>query len=526
MSTLNTVLQKQTTSSILEAPQKSTRPVPLISQTNSTLNIALQNETNSSNVYAYITGLAINNSYSVFLLQSDGVTPYYPSSPSSNGSQLAMNCAIALGAPGNTRIVTIPQLAGARVWFSVNSPLTFLLNPGPGLVEPSVTNPSDPNINSYWDFCELTFNSFQVFANITYVDFVSLPISLTLTNTSGDTQHVSGMPSNGLDTICAGLRAQDASDHAGWSNLVVTSNGTNLRALSPNNGIVMNNSLFSGYYDSYVNAVWSKYSNATLTIDTQAFWGSVNGEVSNETLIFSGIGSWKKPSTADIFNCSSGAFSNTAGEIGNIAARLCAGFNRSTLLLDNNEPDDEDPSTYYQTSPTNHYSRIVHAANLDGRGYAFPYDDVHPTNGEDLSGSVADSSPQLLTVTVGGNGAHTKLRHRRGLEVVNIPTQFPISSQKQLTFNGDLKEASPAYYSIQQRDLEKGADGFVQDQVETQPRVKLPEPLQRLFDKISSVSALLLFLSLNKLHNPLTYINYRNFLLSLPTLLCGRSSPS
>lgn len=492
MSTLEAVLQKQKTSSVLEAPQKSTRPVPLISQTNTTLNIALQNETNSNKVYAYITGLAINNSYSVFLLQSDGITPYYPSSPASNGSQLAVNCAIPLGAPGSTRIVTIPQLAGARVWFSLNSTLTFLLNPGPGLVEPSVTNPSDPNINNYWDFCELTFNSFQVFANITYVDFVSLPISLTLTNTSGGTQHVAGIPSNGLDTICAGLIDQDATDHAGWSNLVVTSNGANLRALSPNNGIVMNNSLFLGYYDSYVNAVWSKYSNSTLTIDTQASWGSVSGEVSNETLIFSGIGSWNKPSTADVFNCSSGAFSNTSGEIGNIAARLCAGFNRSTLLLDNNQPENEDPCRYYQTSPTNHYSRIVHAANLDGRGYAFPYDDVHPTNGEDLSGSVADSSPQLLTVTVGGKNAYVKLRRRRGLDVDNVPTQLPLSSQKQLTWNGDSKETLLAYSSVQQRDLEKGADGFHQSQTVSKSRIMLPEPLQRFFEKISEVSTVIL----------------------------------
>jgi hypothetical protein len=488
MSTLDTVLQKQKTSNILEPPKKFARPTPLIAQTNSTLNVALQNETNSNNVYAYITGLAIDNSYSVFLLQSDGVTPYYPSSPSSNGSQLAVNCAIPLGAPGDTRIVTIPQVAGARVWFSVNGTLTFLLNPGPGLVEPSVTNPSDPNINLYWDFCELTFNSFQVFANISYVDFVSLPISLTLTNTSGGTQHVAGMPSGGLDTICSGLRVQDSNDHAGWSNLIVTANGANLRALSPNNGIVMNSSLFSGYYDSYVNAAWAKYSTATLTVDTQASWGSVNGEVSNNTFIFSGIGSWSKPSTADIFNCSSGAFSNTAGEIGNISARLCAGFNRSTLLLDNNEPESENPSTYYQTSPTNHYSRIVHAANLDGRGYAFPYDDVHPTNGVDLSGSVADSSPQLLTVTVGGNGAHTKQRHRRGLEVEGVSNQLPSSTQNQLTWGGDSKGTLPAYSMVEQADLEKGVDGLVQDEDRSKSRILLPEPFQRFFERLSAVS--------------------------------------
>ena len=64
---------------------------------------------------------------------------------------------------------------------------------------------------------------------------------------------------------------------------------------------------------------------------------------------------------------------------------------------------------YYQTSPTNHYARIVHAANLDGKGYAFPYDDVTPSGGADVSGFVADGAPKLLTVAVGGGNATASL---------------------------------------------------------------------------------------------------------------------
>ena len=50
--------------------------------------------------------------------------------------------------------------------------------PRAGLVEPSVTNPSDPNIDLQWDFCEFTYNSAQIFANISFVDFVCMPIAL------------------------------------------------------------------------------------------------------------------------------------------------------------------------------------------------------------------------------------------------------------------------------------------------------------------------------------------------------------
>ena len=116
----------------------------------STVTIALQNQTTSPTVYAYITGQAIDRNNALFLLQSDGKTQYYPTSPSSTGAALAQNCAIPLGAPGNTIPVTVPHLAGSRIWFSVDDTLTFLLNPGPALVEPSVTNPSDPNINISW----------------------------------------------------------------------------------------------------------------------------------------------------------------------------------------------------------------------------------------------------------------------------------------------------------------------------------------------------------------------------------------
>jgi hypothetical protein len=370
-----------------------------------TLKIALRNGTTSSNVYAYVTGQDINNNYFLFILQADGQTAYYPVSPSSNGSPLAVPCDIPLGPPGSTTTITVPQLAGARLWFSVNDKLTFLLNPGPGLVEPSVSNPSDPNFKKTWDFCEFTFNQYQLFANITYVDFVCLPISLSLLNSSGSTQHVTGIPPNGLETICAGLQAQNAADGAGWDTLIVSNNGTNLRALSPNTGIVMNPSLFSGYYNNYVQAVWSQYTGAPLMVDTQAQWGTVAGTVTNNLLTFPGVGTFSAPSAGDIFSCSTGPFAasqdNTA-EMGAITARLAAAFNRSTLLINSQQPNGEIESSYYQRAPTNHYSRIVHAANTDARGYAFPYDDVGPSGGQDQSGAVSDGSPVLLTVNIGG----------------------------------------------------------------------------------------------------------------------------
>ncbi|KAI7786510.1 glucanase b [Diaporthe eres] len=385
MSSLEEVLQVQKDTSVLRAPaiSASNSKQSLSAQTDPTMNFAIVNTTGSSNVYAYVSGLAIQNNNAVFMLESDGSTVLYPSSPDSTGKSLTANTAIKLGAPGSTTTITVPQTAGGRIWFSQNATLTFLLNPGPALVEPSVTN---------------------LFVNITYVDFVSLPIALQLENNSGLVTTVAGTPSNGLDTVCSALTAQSAADGAGWKDLIVKdTTGANLRALSPNSGIVMNNSLFNGYFQPYVDKVWAKYATTNLQVDTQASYGIVSGAVdSSSKLAFGDAGSFPQPSAADIFSCSTGAFAVGTDEMANLAARLAAAFNRSTLLVNSNQPDGEQVSTYYADPVTNHYARIVHATNSDRKGYAFPYDDVGPSEGADQSGSLFDPNPKLLTVTVGG----------------------------------------------------------------------------------------------------------------------------
>jgi hypothetical protein len=374
------------------------------SQTAGTVSFSLQNNTGADTAYAFVTGLSVNDGNALVLLEADGQTLYYPVSPSATGAPLAENCAIPLGPSGGSPVtITVPQLAGARLWFSIGTPISFLLNPGPALVEPSVTNSSDPNIGIQWDFAEFTYNSTQLFANISMVDFACIPIGLTLTDTSGNAQIVPGLPAGGLDAVCAGLTAQQAADGNPWTDLIVTSGGQNLRALSPQNGIVLNSSLLSGYYNNYVTQVWQKYESTTLTVDTQAAAGIVTGQVSGGVLTFPGIGSFAQPSATDIFSCATGPFSTAGASLAvlGIIPRLAAAFNRSTLLIDTDQPDGENPADYYANAITNHYARLVHATLSGGLGYAFPYDDVTPDGGVNQAGPVSSGSPALLSVTVG-----------------------------------------------------------------------------------------------------------------------------
>lgn len=371
-----------------------------------TLEIELRNQSSSPTVFAYITGREINHNNDWVLLEADGSTLYHPTSPSDILQPLTRDCGIRLGPPGSSRRVTIPQIAGGRIWFSIDKPLTFLLNPGPALVEPSVTNPSDLNYNTTWHFCEFTFNATQLFANISYVDFVCLPISLTLTNSRNGMQHVAGHGPNGLAQVVQGLEAQHAKDGAGWDSLIVRQNGQVLRALSPNNGLVLNPALFEDYWRSYVDESWARYVDRNLTIDTQAGAGLVQGKVKNDQICFP-QGCFAKPTSRDVFGCSSGPFTPTGSpDVLAIIPRLAAAINRSTLHSFDFQPDINAVDKYYGNAVTNHYARIVHEVNLDGRGYAFPYDDVVPGGGQDVAGTLFDGDPVLFTVSVGGQDAH------------------------------------------------------------------------------------------------------------------------
>lgn len=370
------------------------------------LRLALQNKSNSGNVYAYITGLALERNNTPLFVQADGQSIYYPTAPSDIQQPLQADVAIPLGAPGDTVNVTIPKIAGGRIWFSIDAKLTFLLNPGPAVVEPSVTNPSDPNYNLNWTFCEFTYNDAQLFANISYVDFVSIPIALSLTNAQGNTQTVPGMGPDGFNTLVNELRAQSQRDGRPWNQLIYEANGRPLRILSPNNLLVGNGAAWDGYWDAYINAVWDKYRNEDITINTQAAAGNLTGRVQGNELQLGEAGSFNAPSARDIFTCSTGPFATGPNQARNAAIpRLAAAFNRSILLNTpgNQFPNGSNPSQYYKDlETTNHYSRLVHSVQKDGRGYAFPYDDVVPDGGQDVAGTLFDGNPTLFTIAVGG----------------------------------------------------------------------------------------------------------------------------
>jgi hypothetical protein len=93
---------------------------------------------------------------------------------------LAATTGIRLRAAGTRKWLTIPAIDSGWVYFSVGRALGVFqsfVNPGGGIVMPSVTKPADANADVEFAFCELTLDGNGVYANISFVDFVSLAMS-------------------------------------------------------------------------------------------------------------------------------------------------------------------------------------------------------------------------------------------------------------------------------------------------------------------------------------------------------------
>ncbi|RZT19947.1 beta-1,3-glucanase [Kribbella sp. VKM Ac-2569] len=297
----------------------------------------------------------------------------------------------SIAGPANGQSVTIqmPKFSG-RVYFSYGQKLVFKLTTG-GLVQPAVQNPSDPNRNILFHWSEYTLNDSGLWINSTQVDMVSAPYAVSVKAGDGSTKTTGHLKPGGYNAVYDGLRNAPR----GWGGLIQTApDGSVLRALSPLFG-VETGAIPASVMDDYINRVWSKYSSETLTVtpfgdqpDTKYF-GRVSGGVMNFTNSSGAVvTSFQKPDSASVFGCFKLLDAPNDQVRGPISRTLCAGYNRSTLLTNPNQPDAND-ANFYQDAVTNQYSKIIHSQMADGHAYGFAFDDVG--NHEAL---VHDGNPQ------------------------------------------------------------------------------------------------------------------------------------
>lgn len=361
-------------------------------------------------LFAYVTGKDPNG---VIVMLTNAGDWYYPD-PAGSPVPIAIDAdvAIAVGAQGQNTELKVPDyITSGRVWVAEGKLDFFTVADGAGLpqlVQPSAANPEDPSAGINWGFVELTNTADAgIWANISFVDFVGMILGMSLTLGSGEKQAVEGLAGGAVAQICGELAAQTAADGQPWDQMCVkNTDGSPLRVMAPNMYVASNPGAQDGYYDEYIEQVWSKYAGEDLTIDTQGAAGEVKCRVSGDDLACENDNrGYPRPTVLDIWGCNSGPFAivDEDNDVHRaVVPRLCAAFHRTTLLMEGGNVQPSLPSSsYYANEPTSHYARLVHKYEVDGRGYAFSYDDVNPSN-ENAAGVVSGVDPRVLEVIIGG----------------------------------------------------------------------------------------------------------------------------
>ncbi|MFJ8086557.1 glycoside hydrolase family 64 protein [Streptomyces sp. NPDC096205] len=324
-------------------------------------------------VHVYVLGTSLTTGQQGW---ADASGAFHPWPAGGNPPIPAPDAAIPGPAAGQSRTIRIPKLSG-RIYFSYGQKLVFKLATG-GLVQPAVQNPTDPNRNLLFNWSEYTLNDSGLWLNSTQVDMFSAPYAVGVQRADGSVASTGRLKSGGYTGTFAALRAQPG----GWGGLVQTrSDGTVLRALSPAYGLETG-ALPANVLDDYINRVWQKYATTTLTVTPFAdqpgtkYYGRVSGGVMNFTNSSGAVvTSFGKPDAASVFGCHRLLDAPNDAVRGPISRTLCAGFNRSTLLTNANQPDTS-ATGFYRDGVTNHYARIIHERMADGKAYAFAFDDV------------------------------------------------------------------------------------------------------------------------------------------------------
>jgi Beta-1,3-glucanase len=364
----------------------------------------------------------------VYVTDTSGDVAITPAIPGDAERSLSLN--VGSGAAN----LTLPKLAAVRIYYSIGAPLLVHTGNimGGGVVTPTSQNPKDPNFNTIFDFTELTWVPQTVAdhpdittnlgVNVTEVDSFGLPQQFTIEGTDPATLKPNTALSGGFLSTVRRSTLLDTLKGFGppWDGLIVGKGPA--RALAPNFGI--NGGFFpADQLDSYTTQVFKKYMssppltatvsaalNATCPSVTYHFTGSTAGgelvfsDASKGGPIFSLVkwssldayaGSFPYGSVVPKDSC------DRPDKIASLAveANLQAALMRTTLLvnpdLTNTAAACPSPTTFYKNAPVNMYAKLWHDNGIDGKAYAFGFDDVCSQSSFQLI-----FNPTKLTVTL------------------------------------------------------------------------------------------------------------------------------
>ncbi|GAA2541571.1 hypothetical protein GCM10010435_06350 [Winogradskya consettensis] len=304
---------------------------------------------------------------------------------------------VSIAGPGNGDSTTIkmPKNLSGRLYMSFGKKLDFRLT-NDGLVQPAPWASADPNHDILFDWSEFTLNDSGLFLNSSQVDMFAVPHIVSVLGGNGVTTKTGELKPGGRQKVIDTVKAQ--SDFA--KSVVTRSDGTVLRVLAP--GKAADAGLMSAtYLDPYINSAWNAYTSKTLTVvpfgdqPNNKFSGRTSGNVMNFTdTTGKVVASFTKPSTANVWGCDGALGAPNDLVVGPIARTLCAAMQRTTLGTLDTQPSGG-AADFYKGEPSNHYAKVIHDQMVDGKAYAFAFDDVQ--NQESL---VHDGDPRQAGIVM------------------------------------------------------------------------------------------------------------------------------
>ncbi len=319
--------------------------------------------------------------------------------PGANGKYA--NCFTKLSDIPN-KTITIPQIAGCRILISFKSQLYlyfFGYSGAPsGYSAPNLANPVDPNQGVRFEMVELTNGSNGLWTNTTRVDSYQYPMGLEVWGNNGFYKKVGEIKTQ--DQIIAQWKANAPVEFQGCLNTT-----QNIIKFPTKNAPFQEGGAYANFFQSYIDAIWSKYTNSDLIFDSGNA-GVWKGRVSGNAFVFHRVSDnqiasiFTKPNTQAAME-GSGALATGAQWDLVVQAQICAAINRHCIDLNAASGATQywnDESKYYQTWPYNYYCKFWHQSDISFNSltYSFCYDDVW-----DKSSTINCSSPTKAVITIG-----------------------------------------------------------------------------------------------------------------------------
>ncbi len=190
--------------------------------------------------------------------------------------------------------IDLGHINSGRMFISIDNPIKFDIQKGANgnvsVAEPNILQINDPNYYVLYDKVEFSFNDGGVWANLTSVDYFSLPLvvyvdggsSVSMTGPHSITatrEELIGAIKSNFNRYTYGKTDGINNAVEAWDKLFITYNGpvsdgsvgdTVLRVISPGKAVFSTHSdskFPDTYLGSYVDKIWEYYKNNTLQIN-------------------------------------------------------------------------------------------------------------------------------------------------------------------------------------------------------------------------------------------------------------------